>query len=84
MFNTTIKKKKHVKKNQPGRIIKNQSSEFKIKFAQSTFFNRNQVFYKTKKRTDKGKNDNLVPINYVVIYENRNPFRKMKKANRNT
>lgn len=45
--------------------------------------NRQNVFKEPKQVRNNIQNDNLVPINYVVLYENRNPFRKAKKVTKN-
>lgn len=41
---------------------------------------RNKALKRNKNSNKKFKNHNLVPINYVVVYENRNPFKKFKKV----
>jgi hypothetical protein len=43
---------------------------------------RNKAFKKESSKMNNLRNDNLVPISYVVIYESRNPFKKMKKVHK--
>ena len=83
LFNSTYKKPKKIDNRKFGKIRKTHKT--KIDFGKLSFItNRKKVFKYKKPSQASRRNNNLVPINYVVIYESRNPFKKIKKVPKNS